>query len=196
MQAQEGQKDGQEESSDGKIAFTRERMLQLAAQGGWWGGEVMALDCLDVVDDPTTANEQDMIDLLVDDIDQEHPSLMRNEILMRAAQVKASDMANRNYFSHTNPDGYGPNWLVTQMGYVLPAGYSTADDGNDIESISAGDVDAADIWAVFMASEPHRDHLLGRTEFFAEQDEYGVGYAFNSSSTYDHYWVILIAKHA
>lgn len=157
----------------------------------------MALTCLDVVVDPTTANEQDMIDLLVGDINQEHPSLARNEILMRAAQVKASDMANRNYFDHTNPDGKGANWLVEQMGYYLPAvGYGHGDSDNNIESISAGDVDADDIWAAFMASDPHKDHLLGRTEFFADQDEYGVGYAFNSSSTFDHYWVVLIAKHA
>lgn len=157
----------------------------------------MALVCLDVVIDPTTANEQDMIDLLLNDIDQEHPSLSRNEILMRAAQVKASDMANRNYWSHTDPDGKGMNWIVEQMGYTLPAsGYDHSLSGNNIESISANDVDAADIWAAFMASEPHRDHLLGRIPFFEAQDEYGVGYGFNVSSTYDHYWCILVAKHA
>lgn len=154
----------------------------------------MALACLDVLPEATSQQEQDMIDLLLEDVNQEHPSLTRNETLMRVAQARATDMATRNYFSHTDPDGYGPNYHAEKAGYYLPDAYGHGDTDNQIESISAGDIDASDIWAAFMASDPHKDHLLGRTEFFAEQDEYGVGYAYNVSSTYDHYWVVLIAR--
>jgi hypothetical protein len=43
-----------------------------------------------------------------------------------------------------------------------------------------------------MGSPPHRRHLLGETDFFADQVEYGVGYV--SGGDYRHYWVVITAQ--
>ena len=46
---------------------------------------------------------------------------------------RALDMGTRRYFSHVNPDGYGPNYLVQQAGYALPSFYGQEPDANNIE---------------------------------------------------------------
>jgi hypothetical protein len=50
---------------------------------------------------------------------------------------RALDMVNRNYFSHTNPDRYGPDYFVRQAGYVLPSYDQTHLTANKIESIAS-----------------------------------------------------------
>jgi len=116
-----------------------------------------------------------------------------NAILAAVARARAQDMVARDYFGHTNPDGYGPNYLVRQAGYVLPSFYSTALDANNIESIAAGTWfdDAQVTWDQWLLSAPHRRHLLGEIEFYAAQYEYGVGYA--QGGYYGHYWVVITA---
>lgn len=37
-----------------------------------------------------------------------------NDTLARVAEAKARDMAERNYFGHTSPDGYGMNYSSTK----------------------------------------------------------------------------------
>ena len=103
-------------------------------------------------------------------------------------------MARRRYFGHTNPDGFGPNYLVRQAGYVLPSYYGAEPDANNIESIAGGYPTAEATWQGWMSSSGHRDHLLGLTSFWAEQIEYGVGYAYDPTSPYRHYWVVITAK--
>jgi len=98
------------------------------------------------------------------------------------------------YFAHTNPDGFGPNYLVHQAGYVLPSYYGTEPDANNIESIAGGYPTAVATWQVWMGSPGHRAHLLGLTAFWVEQIEYGVGYAYDPTSPYRHYWVVITAK--
>jgi uncharacterized protein YkwD len=110
------------------------------------------------------------------------------------AQRRATDMATRDYFSHTNPDGYAANYFVQQAGYILPSSYGQNDDSNNIECIAAGSSAANLTWFSWMDSPAHKEVLLGEIEFYELQDEYGVGYAFNAGATYDHYWVILTAR--
>lgn len=45
------------------------------------------------------------------------PSLTANAQLTSAAQAKANDMAARDYWSHSTPDGHEPWWFVTNAGY-------------------------------------------------------------------------------
>ncbi|HYX71775.1 MAG TPA: CAP domain-containing protein [Nitrososphaera sp.] len=125
---------------------------------------------------------------------QHRRSLTYNPILARIARQKAYDMGQRNYFDHVNPDGLGPNYLVTQAGYVLPDFYGKRRSSNNIESIVAGNATPEEAWDNWMDSTGHRTHLLGLTEFYAEQTEYGVGYAFVPDSRYKHYWVVITAK--
>lgn len=138
--------------------------------------------------------EQQIAYLLINDPEQNHPSLTCNPILEQVAGERAQDMINRDYFSHVNPDGYGPNYLVELAGYVLPDWYSGEPEANNIESIAGGYSNASSAWAAWMASAGHRSHLLGETEFYRNQTEYGIGYAYSSNSDYGHYWVVIIAQ--
>jgi uncharacterized protein YkwD len=124
---------------------------------------------------------------------QKRRSLTFNPILARVARERAADMGRRNYFSHVNPDGIGPNYLVTQAGYVLPEYYGKDRAGNSIESIAGGET-PQEAWDLWMKSPPHREHILGLSEFYAGQIEYGIGHAYFPNSQYKHYWVILTAE--
>lgn len=126
--------------------------------------------------------------------EQKRASLTCDPILERVARERALDMAVRHYFGHVNPDGFAANYLVRQAGYPLPAGYGSNPDDNNIESIAAGYATPDAVWAEWMASAGHREHLLGLSPFFAEQIEYGIGYAYDPNSDDKHYWVVITAK--
>ncbi len=136
--------------------------------------------------------EQQIAALLIGHPQQGRPSLTCHPILAQVARARAEDMRDRAYFSHTNPDGFGPNYLVTQAGYVLPDYYPKEADSNNIESIAAGYPTAAEAWQGWLNSPPHRTHVLAELPFFAAQVEYGIGYA--SGGPYGHYWVLLTAE--
>lgn len=92
-------------------------------------------------------------------------SLKLNSSLDAAAQAKANDMATRNYWSHTTPDGSQPwtfvsnqNYAYQKLGENLAAGFDTSDS-------------AIKGW---MASATHRDNLLDPTF-----TEVGFGFANN-----------------
>lgn len=140
-------------------------------------------------------NEQTIAEFMTTDPDQKRPILNCDPTLAQIAQLRAQDMADRDYFSHTNPEGFGPNYLVQQAGYLLPAFYNLALDANNIETIHGGSSTASGAWTSLMNSDPHQTHLLGLISFYAEQIDYGIGYAYNPNSTYHHYWVIITGRH-
>jgi uncharacterized protein YkwD len=125
--------------------------------------------------------------------DQRRAELVCDAILSLVARARAKDMALRDYFSHTNPDGLGPNSLVRQAGYRLPSWYPSKADANNIESIAAGYRTPAAAWQGWMSSSGHRTHLLGTHNFYAGQTAVGVGYFYLAGSRYGHYWVVLSA---
>ena len=127
---------------------------------------------------------------------QQHPVLNLNSILTEQARRKAQDMADRNYFGHTDPEGFGPNHWVMAAGYALPTYYDTSAGANNIESIAAGQSTADEVWQAWMNSSGHRTHLLGEIDFYREQIDYGIGHVYKENSTYRNYWVILISKHS
>jgi len=141
-------------------------------------------------------NEQE---LRIEALMRAHPeqgraTLACNPILSAVARARAQDMGQRAYFNHVNPDGFGPNHLARQAGYPLPAEYSTAPNGNNIESIGAGAGDADGMWNGWMQSSKHLSHILGQEDFFAEQTEYGIGFAQVPGSPYQFYWVFISSK--
>ena len=140
-----------------------------------------------------STQEQAVADRVINDAGQGRASVTVDPILSAVARAKARDMAEREYFSHTDPDGYGANYLVRRAGYSLPGHYSTANNGNNIESLAAGYASVADVWSGWMNSSSHKTHILGQTSFFAEQISLGVGYHYDASSPYRHYWVIITA---
>jgi uncharacterized protein YkwD len=114
-------------------------------------------------------------------------------ILMKVAQARAVSMGTLGYFGDVAPGGYGPNYLVQQAGYVLPASYGDSTTANYLESIAAGEPNAGGTWNDWMNSSPHRTHLLGLSSFYSPQTSVGVGYVEVPGSTYTYYWVVVTA---
>jgi uncharacterized protein YkwD len=142
----------------------------------------------------TLSSEESAIeDMMVAEVGQQRVNPVCDPVLSQVARARARDMALRDYFSHTNPDGNGPNLLVRQAGYLLPDWYGDEQNANNIESISAGHVTANDAWQAWLNSSSHRTHVLGTEPFYAEQAAYGVGYYYDPTSHYQHYWVFLSA---
>lgn len=141
-----------------------------------------------------TREEREFGRLLEDDPGQQRDRIVYNPILAQVARQRAQDLAARNYFSHTDPDGLGPNTHATRAGYRLPDNYDRSPAGNNIESIGAGYQSAWEAWQGLRNSKDHRTHMLGLQAFYREQSEYGVGYARAPDSEFEHYWVVLIAK--
>jgi uncharacterized protein YkwD len=95
-----------------------------------------------------------------------------NAPLRRAAQDHSDDMAARDYFSHTSPDG------VTFAERIRAAGYA---GGAIAENIAAGQTSAKDVMRGWMASRGHRANILN-----CAYRDIGVGYATGGS--YGTYW--------
>lgn len=137
------------------------------------------------------AQEIDIANRMAGASGQQREFLEFDPILAQVARERAMDLAGRHYFSHTNPDGHGANYLVRQAGYVLPDWYPG--DGNNLESIAAGGATAGATWSDWMGSPDHKKHLLGEEEFFAAQTSYGVGYYDDPNAPYRYYWVVITA---
>lgn len=138
--------------------------------------------------------EKRIEELLRSHAEQGRAKLVCNAILAKVARERAEDMGRRAYFAHVNPDGQGANYLVRQAGYILPGSYSQETNGNNIESIGAGPNSSDGIWDAWMKSSKHNTHLLAKTSFFAEQSDYGIGFAQVPGSPYQYYWVFISAR--
>lgn len=85
---------------------------------------------------------------------QQLPVLAINPRLDAAADAKARDMAQRNYWSHNTPDGQEP-WV-----FVTGQKYNYQKLG---ENLAAGFSDEQSAVKGWMASQSHRDNLLDPT---------------------------------
>lgn len=139
------------------------------------------------------SQEQKIASLMASASGQQRSSVQVDPILSRVARARAADMAQRHYFAHVNPDGHGANFLVRQAGYALPADYDQSPGGNNIESVAAGNPTPEEAWSNWMGSAPHKAHLLAQNSFYVGQTSIGVGYYYDASSDYKHYWVVLSA---
>jgi uncharacterized protein YkwD len=138
--------------------------------------------------------EKRIEELLRTHAEQQRSTLTCDPVLASVARARAEDMGRRAYFAHVNPDGLGPNYFVRQGGYVLPNNYSQEPGGNNVESIGAGPNNADGMWDPWMKSEKHSTHLLGKNSFYAEQVEYGIGFAQVPGSPFEYYWVFISAR--
>lgn len=87
--------------------------------------------------------------------------LEQNPILEQAAQKKAKDIMEKQYFAHTNPDGRAFYEWVDESGYNYAyAGENLAIDFDEAE----------DAMAAWMASPKHRENILNEN-----YSEMGVG---------------------
>lgn len=91
------------------------------------------------------------------------PDLFWNEKLEKAARSHSEDMAKRNFFSHTNPDGLEPWDRVAATGYQMSA------CAENIAMMSMG-IDAVEVMDGWINSSSHRTNLL-----ITVCDEFGIG---------------------
>lgn len=79
------------------------------------------------------------------------PALTVNQALTRAAELKAADMASKQYFAHTSPTGVSPWHWFDEAGYA----YRYAGENLAIHFTRAEDQQQA-----WMDSEKHRANIL------------------------------------
>lgn len=144
---------------------------------------------------PLADEEQELANHLVGDRGQQRNSrrMVLDPVLTAIARGRAADMAKRRYFSHTDPDGNGPNILARSAGYALPSSWCRSRAENFIESISAGQATAEEAWEAWMRSPTHRTHLLAHSSFYRDQTNFGIGFFSDPESPYRHYWVVITA---
>ncbi len=124
-----------------------------------------------------------------------------NDTLAKVAEARAMDMAKRDYFDHTDPDGFGPNHHIDRAGYTLNPDWLKRKNANNFESIGANHSSAIDgIKAMIIGKNSpgygHRKHLLGMDEWNASLQDIGIGYVrVPSGNTYQSYLCVIIAKH-
>lgn len=109
-------------------------------------------------------------------------TLTLNEKLNKAAQAKADDMAARNYWSHTTPDGREPWYFIDQAGYsYLKAG----------ENLAYGFATSSNVVSGWMNSQTHRENLLD-----SSYSEVGFGIANAENYQSDGKETIVVAMYA
>lgn len=108
-------------------------------------------------------------------------NLSLNAQLTKAAQKKAQDMAERNYWSHNTPEGNAP-WE-----FVNNAGYSYAKAG---ENLAYGFDDEDAVVAGWMNSPGHRANMLD-----VNYSEVGFGFAESDNYVDSGYSTIVVAMY-
>lgn len=139
------------------------------------------------------AVEVELAGLIAQHSGQQRAEMVYDPALHLVARAKALDLAERAYFAHVDPDGYGPNKAVALAGYGLPLWWGNANEANYIESLGAGYASATAVFDGWMSSPGHRAHVLGENSFYAGQTRYGVGYANVAGSPYRRYYVFISA---
>ncbi len=98
--------------------------------------------------------------------------------LLQVAEAHSQDMVSRDFFSHTNPDGWGPGERLDN------AGYNWQTWG---ETIGAGYATPQAMFTGWMNSSGHRDIMLS-----ASYTEVGIGYV--TGGDYGHYWTAVFGR--
>lgn len=124
-----------------------------------------------------------------------------NDTLARIAEARAYDMATRDYFDHTDPDGNGVNYHINRGGYWLNPDWLKDRRANNFESIAANyETATAGIKSLILGKNSpmlfHRKHLLGMDEWNHTLHDIGIGFVRrDSGSQYKTYLCVIIAKH-
>ena len=103
-------------------------------------------------------------------------ALAWNDILFSAAAKHSADMATRNYFSHTTPEG------VTFIQRLSMEGYSWRAAG---ENIAAGQGSVASVMQTWLASDGHCQNIMNPAF-----NEVAVACVEKSATTYGTYWTM------
>jgi uncharacterized protein YkwD len=121
----------------------------------------------------TSSPEYDLINLINAERTRRGLRALRvNSVLMQTAEAHSQDMVDRNFFSHTNPDGQLPWDRLDEAGYA----WSWCG-----ENIGGGYATAQAMFNGWMASDGHRDNMLS-----PDFTEIGIGYV--TGGYYGYYW--------
>lgn len=107
-------------------------------------------------------------------------ALRSDERLQRAAERHSADMAAHNFLSHTGSDGSSPWDRIHDEGYRF---------NNAAENAAAGYPTGTDVVAGWMGSSGHRANILN-----CALDDAGIAHAYRSTTTYGHYWTLVMAS--
>jgi len=127
--------------------------------------------------------------------------LIWNDTLAQVAEAKAFDLANRNYFDHVDPDGYGINYFIAESGYSLNPEWTVNKSDNNFESLAAGPPTGSEAIKKLVkdSRDPnrrHRKHLLGLDEWNGNVTDVGIGFSRCwSGCKFKTYVCVIIAKH-
>src|SRR5262245_13170306 len=122
------------------------------------------------------SEEQAMVSLINDYRAQNGKSQLRiSAALTRAAEWMSSDMATKNYFSHTDSQGRDPFARMTSFGYNYPTSRG--------ENLAAGYNDAIRTFNQWKTSPSHNSAMLN-----GNYNVIGIARVFGSNSTYKYYW--------
>src|SRR3989344_1981892 len=103
--------------------------------------------------------------------------LAQNELLSKAATLKAQDMATKGYFAHTSPEGKTPWYWLTQVGYnYIMAG----------ENLAVNFFESSDVAEAWMNSPTHRANIVKK-----DYTEIGIGVA---NGTYQGRSTVFVAQ--
>ncbi|MFG2818580.1 sigma-70 family RNA polymerase sigma factor [Kitasatospora sp. NPDC048365] len=101
---------------------------------------------------PTASAQQQVLDLVNSERARNGCGPMRmNAQLQQAAQRHSDDMAARDFFDHTNPDGVGPQQRIDATGYRWSRWG---------ENIARGQQGASSVMTSWMNSQGHRANIL------------------------------------
>ncbi|MEZ4447603.1 MAG: CAP domain-containing protein [Polyangiaceae bacterium] len=103
------------------------------------------------------------------------PPLAPQPQLWAAARAHASDMAQRDYFSHRSPEGGGPAERARAAGYA---------SGFVGENIAAGQASPSEVVQAWIDSAGHCENLMS-----PRYRALGVGHVYDEADRYRHYWV-------
>jgi uncharacterized protein YkwD len=103
------------------------------------------------------------------------PPLVAYAALNSSAQKHATDMATKNFFSHTGSDGSSPFDRMTAAGYRFT---------NAGENIAAGNATVGATMTQWLNSPGHCANIMNKN-----YKELGVGYGENAGARYRYYWV-------
>ena len=135
-------------------------------------------------------NARQLAALIINDPGQQRPRLRCNVLLTKVAVSKVRDMAAQSRVTHM--DRGGANHRLLKAGYELASIYPRWFD-NQVEAIAGGIASADIMREQFKASAAHRTHLLAEHPFYLHQDDIGVAFYQNSTSSHEYYWAVYVA---
>jgi uncharacterized protein YkwD len=116
----------------------------------------------------TSDEERALKDAIIRAVNRERsafelPLLSPNAILESSAQQYAEDMERRNFFSHTSPEGEGPQQRIEHAGYAALTSETCKCRGYYAsfgENLAKGQQSVEDVMTDWMRSPDHRKNIL------------------------------------